>query len=207
MLGCLCWGAGGAPGAGMDRGSRDSAAPSVRSSSIFRRGIMRASRPPPPWTGLFASPSRRASRAVLCWAMPGSFDPVTSADAGSWRGLGRVRNRKVQRAGSWGRRGEPAGPGGCSVVRIRDPSHSLRRILLWNAVARVTHRSAPQGFGCGLGTPQRRSVPRGWGQDAFTSCSQPSQQWRGGKLGAMAWNGPAGVSPGFITLPVAAGQR
>lgn len=29
----------------------------------------------------------------------------------------------------------------------------------------------------------------------------------GGKLGAVAWNGPAGVSVGFITLPVAAGQR
>lgn len=28
-----------------------------------------------------------------------------------------------------------------------------------------------------------------------------------GRLGAVAWNGPAGVSAGFITLPVAAGQR
>lgn len=151
----------------MDRGSRDSAAPSVRSSSIFRRGIMRASRLPPPWTGLFASPSRRARRAVLCWALPGSFDPVTSADAGSWRWAG-LRNRKVQRAGSWGGRGEPGGqparPGGCLVVGICDPSHPLREgVFLRNAAARVTHPSAPQGSGCGLGTPQGAVSPPGGG--------------------------------------------
>lgn len=55
--------------------------------------------------------------------------------------------------------------------------------------------------------PRRALCPWGGAGDAFTSCSQPSQQRRGGKLGAVAWNGPAGVSPGFITLPVAAGQR
>lgn len=157
----------GAPGAGMDRGSRDSAAPSVRSSSIFRRGIMRASRLPPPWTGLFASPSRRARRAVLCWATPASFDPVTAADAGSWRWAGKSREpqgavgRKPGRAGR--ARGQPAEPGGCLEVGICDPSHSLRRTLPRNAVAHVTHQSAPRGSGCGLGTLQGAVSPGGAG--------------------------------------------
>lgn len=93
---------GGAPGAGPGRSSQDSAAPSVRSGSIFGRGITRASRLPPPWTGLFASPSRRARRAVLCRAVPRRAAliwqqlpmPVPSV------GLGRAGNRKVQRAGN-----------------------------------------------------------------------------------------------------------
>lgn len=104
-VGLAVLGSWGAPGAGMDRGSRDSAALSVRSSSIFRRGIMRASRLPPPWPGLFASPSRRARRAMLCCPMPGSFDPVTTADAGSWRWAGKSQEpqgaagRKLGQAG------------------------------------------------------------------------------------------------------------
>lgn len=97
MLGWPCQGAGGAPGAGLCRGSWDSAALSVRSSSIFGRGITRASRLPPPWTGLFASHSRRVRRAALCHATLGCFDlPVLVPGAG----LGKARNRKVQRAGS-----------------------------------------------------------------------------------------------------------
>lgn len=163
----------------MDRGSRDSAAPSVRSSSIFGRGITRASRLPPPWTGLFASPSRRARRAVLCWAMPGSFDTGTAADAGSWRGAGKSQEPQGA-AGRAGRAtGQPAGPGDCLVVGICDPSHSLRRILLRNAVARVTHPSAPQGCGCGLGTPQGAvSLGRGRGCIYKLLTAQPAEARR-----------------------------
>lgn len=53
-------------------------------------------------------PALPGGRAVPCRATPGCFDPAPTAEARSWRWAGESRNRKVQRAGSWGGQGTRA---------------------------------------------------------------------------------------------------
>lgn len=189
---------GGAPGAGPGRSSQDSAAPSVRSGSIFGRGITRASRLPPPWTGLFASPSRRARRAVLCRAVPRRAAliwqqlpmPVPSV------GLGRAGNRKVQRAGN--RSAASVGQGSflAGGGDLWPPPVSPRKGTCRGRGGPCQPSISPRGDLAPVWDPAKHCCPPGMGgdRDAFASCSQPSRQRRGGKLGAVAWNGPAGVS-------------
>lgn len=209
--------------AGLCRGSWDSAAPSVRSGSIFGRGITRASRLLPPWTGLFASPSRRVRRAVLCCAVPrqaalicrcrflalGWGEPGTARCSGQGAGVGRELVWAGSRCGQGNGTGRgmvqaapplPGKGGVCDLPKYPGKGTSRRcGGPCWPSISAV-------GIWPCFGTLQGTVSPRG-GQEAFASCSQPSRQRRGGKLGAVAWNGLAGVSSGFITLPVAAGQR
>lgn len=142
---------------------------------------MRASRLPPPRTGWFAGLSRQA---MLCPAVPCRAVPCPAAPCHA----ALIRQPQPM----------PSPSAGDSLVQ---QAGSQLQVSQGDAVP----PAQPQALGGpGTAVPQpQRCVPRGC-RLHLQAAHSPAQ---GGKLGAVAWNGPAGVSVGFITLPVAAGQR
>lgn len=82
---------------------------------------------------------------------------------------------------------------------IGDPSHSLRRILLRNAAAHVTHRSAPPGFGCGLGTPQGAVSPGGEDRMHLQAAHSPASS--GAEASWESWPGTGPLESARDLLP------